>query len=158
MGALSARPLAPAVQPSSSSIGGGSSSSSSASSSAYLPKGDAALMVTKELREKDRAPRSVGGVERVDAFGRARRFFTLEEIALHNKPDDCWLVAHGKVYDVTAFLPRHPAGELAILRRGGADSTIDFDFHSAHAQRIWKSYLLGYVDNRGGRVGDCLLS
>lgn len=103
-------------------------------------------------------PRHVGGVERTDAFGNTRRFFTLEEIALHNQPDDCWLVSHGKVYDVTDFLARHPAGEMAILRHGGTDSSVDFDFHSSKAQRMWAPYLLGYTDCRRGRASDCVVS
>jgi len=151
-GALTARPMPSSASSSSSSSGG---SSSGGSSSGYLPKAEAAMRSAERERG---GPRAVGGVERVDAFGRSRRFFTMEEIATHNTPDDCWLVAHGKVYDVTAFLPRHPAGELAILRRGGTDSTIDFDFHSTRAQRIWNSYLLGYVDTKGGRAGDCVIS
>jgi len=103
----------------------------------------------------------IGGVERKDAFGRLRRYFTMEEIELHNTPGDCWLIAHGKVYDVTAFLSRHPAGEFAILRHGGTDSTTDFDFHSGKAQRMWAPYLLGHVETRSsGRrdAADCVLS
>ena len=66
---------------------------------------------------------------------------------------------HNKVYDVTAFLSRHPAGEFAILRHGGTDSTIDFDFHSSKAQRMWAPYLVGYLDTKGGgRGGDCVVS
>lgn len=85
----------------------------------------------------------------------------MEEIELHNTPGDCWLIAHGKVYDVTAFLSRHPAGEFAILRHGGTDSTTDFDFHSGKAQRMWAPYLLGHVETRSsGRrdAADCVLS
>ncbi|KAJ1674841.1 hypothetical protein EV182_002454, partial [Spiromyces aspiralis] len=36
------------------------------------------------------------------------REYTLEEIAKHNKPDDCWVVIHKFVYDVTAYLKFHP--------------------------------------------------
>lgn len=101
----------------------------------------------------------VGGVERVDAFGRRRRFFSLDEIALHTARDDCWLVAHGKVFDVTAFLSHHPAGDLAILRKAATDTTIDYDFHSGRAQRMWQQYFLGYIDPGPGRAGTgCTLS
>lgn len=33
---------------------------------------------------------------------------TGEEIAKHNSKDSCWVIVHGKAYDVTEFLP----GEL----------------------------------------------
>ena len=36
---------------------------------------------------------------------------TWEEVQRHNKIDDCWIVARGRVYDVTDYLPYHPAGE-----------------------------------------------
>ena len=57
-------------------------------------------------------------------------------MARHSSADDCWLISHGRVYNVTAFLRLHPAGEMAILRHGGQDSTVDFDFHPSRAQAI----------------------
>ena len=32
------------------------------------------------------------------------------EISKHAKPDDCWVVVNGKVYDLTNFAPNHPGG------------------------------------------------
>jgi hypothetical protein len=48
-------------------------------------------------------------VERSDILGRTRRYFSPSECARHNELTDCWLIAHGKVYEVTSFLSRHPA-------------------------------------------------
>ena len=31
------------------------------------------------------------------------KVFTPEEVALHNKPDDMWVIIHGKVYDVSSL-------------------------------------------------------
>lgn len=100
---------------------------------------------------------SCNGVERTDLFGRRNRYFSVEEIARHNKPDDCWLYAHGKVYNATTFLSHHPAGEQAILQRGGKNSTIDFDFHSSNAQRLWAPYHIGYVEP-SMRNTNCIIS
>lgn len=36
-------------------------------------------------------------------------YYTLEEVSRHNSESDCWVVLHGKVYDVTSFL------EVAIM-------------------------------------------
>lgn len=83
---------------------------------------------------------------RTDLRGRTFKYFPPEEVARHNSAGDCWLVAHGKVYDVTAFLKHHPAGEFAIVRHAGTDSTIDFDFHPVKAQKMWAPYFLGYVN------------
>lgn len=69
--------------------------------------------------------------------------YTLEEVAKHNTIDDCWLVAHGMVFDVTSFLTEHPAGISTIMRHAGQESTEDFDFHSPTAQKLWREYKIG---------------
>ena len=34
--------------------------------------------------------------------------YTLDEIKKHNTKDNCWIVIHNNVYDVTNFLKEHP--------------------------------------------------
>lgn len=106
-----------------------------------------------------RKPLPPQGSERIDLLGRRRRFFTRAECALHNQRHDCWLIAHGKVYDVTSFIPKHPAGEAAILRKAGTDTSIDFDFHSSRAQKMWAPFMLGYAEPKPGEQhSDCTIS
>ena len=31
-----------------------------------------------------------------------------DEIAKHNNDKDCWVIIHGRAYDVTEFMPEHP--------------------------------------------------
>jgi hypothetical protein len=105
------------------------------------------------------APIPPRGYERVDMLGRRRLFFSRKESALHNQCHDCWLIAHGKVYDVTAFMSRHPGGDRAILRKAGADVTVDYDFHSSRAQKMWERFMIGYDEPAPGQSsGDCVLS
>ena len=52
---------------------------------------------------------------------------TKDEIAKHDKENDCWVIIDGEVYDVTKFLPDHPGGKKAILIYGGKDATEEFD-------------------------------
>lgn len=33
-----------------------------------------------------------------------------DEIAKHNSRESCWVIIHGRAYDVTEFLPEHPGG------------------------------------------------
>ena len=88
--------------------------------------------------------------EATDFMGRTRRYYSAAEVARHSSADDCWLISHGRVYNVTAFLRLHPAGEMAILRHGGQDSTVDFDFHPSRAQAMWAPFLLGYLEPKDG--------
>ncbi|KAJ6949071.1 hypothetical protein NC651_003166 [Populus alba x Populus x berolinensis] len=34
-------------------------------------------------------------------MGGDAKVFTFEDVTVHNKPKDCWLIINGKVYDVT---------------------------------------------------------
>ncbi|EWC44208.1 mitochondrial cytochrome b2 [Drechslerella stenobrocha 248] len=55
------------------------------------------------------------------------RLLTSDEIAKHNSATSCWVIVHGKAYDVTAFLPEHPGGSKIILKYAGKDATEEFD-------------------------------
>ena len=46
-----------------------------------------------------------------------------EELASHASAESCWVVLHGKVYDLTGFLEEHPPGAESILKLGGTDGT-----------------------------------
>jgi cytochrome b involved in lipid metabolism len=37
-----------------------------------------------------------------------QKVYTLAECKEHSSEKDCWLVIHGKVYNVTEFLDEHP--------------------------------------------------
>ncbi|KAI9301928.1 FMN-dependent dehydrogenase-domain-containing protein [Cunninghamella echinulata] len=50
-----------------------------------------------------------------------------QEVAKHNKKDDLWVILHGKIYDLTKFLPEHPGGQKIILKYAGKDATKAFD-------------------------------
>jgi L-lactate dehydrogenase (cytochrome) len=45
------------------------------------------------------------------------------EVAEHSSADSCWVIVHGKAYDVTEFLPEHPGGQKIILKYAGKDAT-----------------------------------
>ncbi|KAL3462445.1 FMN-dependent dehydrogenase-domain-containing protein [Aspergillus heterothallicus] len=49
------------------------------------------------------------------------------DVASHNSKDSCWVIVHGKAYDVTEFLPEHPGGQKIILKYAGKDATEEFD-------------------------------
>mmetsp|Transcript_24833 Transcript_24833/g.76688 ORF Transcript_24833/g.76688 Transcript_24833/m.76688 type:complete len:192 (-) Transcript_24833:207-782(-) len=72
------------------------------------------------------------------------RCFTACEVRRHTTRDSCWICANKNVYDVTKFLPRHPAGTFSIVRHaGGSDCAEDLAFHSPKAQRLWGHHKIG---------------
>lgn len=59
----------------------------------------------------------------------ASRVLTMEEVARHNKPSDCWVVYRGVVYDITQYLKYHPGGSKILLTVAGKDCTSAFMKH-----------------------------
>ncbi|KAL2918137.1 hypothetical protein HK105_202064 [Polyrhizophydium stewartii] len=77
------------------------------------------------------------------------RTITLDEVAKHNSASDCWVVIHGSVYDLTAFLSEHPGGSKVILKQAGKDATAAFEqVHPRDIieQHLPKSLHLGVLD------------
>ncbi|RWR87655.1 yellow stripe-like protein [Cinnamomum micranthum f. kanehirae] len=71
-----------------------------------------------------------------------------EEVAKHNQTKDCWLVIHGKVYDVTPFMEDHPGGDEVLLAATGKDASNDFEDvgHSDTAKEMMEKYYIGEID------------
>ena len=51
---------------------------------------------------------------------------TMEEVAAHNTPSDCWSAINGKVYNLTEWIDRHPGGAVIITSLCGQDGTARF--------------------------------
>ncbi|KAJ3337743.1 hypothetical protein HDU93_000633 [Gonapodya sp. JEL0774] len=49
------------------------------------------------------------------------------EVSKHNTKSDCWVILNGEVYDLTNFLPEHPAGANIILKYAGKDGSKAFN-------------------------------
>lgn len=71
----------------------------------------------------------------------AVRRISKEEVALHNKQDDCWLIIDGNVYDVTRWAAEHPGGPELLWDVAGKDASRDFEdaAHSDAATRQLES-------------------
>jgi len=53
----------------------------------------------------------------------AESVYTLQQVAAHASAASCWLAVEGKVYDVTPYIPRHPAPQKVLLRWCGKEAT-----------------------------------
>ncbi|KAG2734932.1 hypothetical protein G9P44_001146 [Scheffersomyces stipitis] len=51
----------------------------------------------------------------------------IEEVRKHNTKKDCWVIIHGKAYDVSDFVDEHPGGSAIIVKFAGKDATKAFD-------------------------------
>uniref|UniRef100_A0A1B6D5K6 Cytochrome b5 n=1 Tax=Clastoptera arizonana TaxID=38151 RepID=A0A1B6D5K6_9HEMI len=73
--------------------------------------------------------------------------FSWDEIRLHNRRENCWVVIESFVYDVTNFLSKHPAGPELILEQAGKDGTKPF-FNAGHppyAKEYLKTFRIGEI-------------
>jgi cytochrome b involved in lipid metabolism len=91
----------------------------------------------KKSKVKTKAKAKVGGKPNV--------YYTLTEVAKHNKKSDAWMIINNKVYDVTEWIPNHPGGNI-ILKGIGKDATYMFENlhkHGVYANKILKKYYIG---------------
>uniref|UniRef100_A0A671P2Z0 Cytochrome b5-like n=1 Tax=Sinocyclocheilus anshuiensis TaxID=1608454 RepID=A0A671P2Z0_9TELE len=73
------------------------------------------------------------------------KYYTREEVQIHNMSKDTWLIIHDKVYDITRFMEEHPGGEEVLLEQAGADATESFEDvgHSTDAREMLQQYYIG---------------
>ena len=75
--------------------------------------------------------------------------YTYSDVRKHAHYNDAWIAIHGKVYDVTKFIPNHPGG--AVIHTGfGRDGTILFETHHNcvnidKAKEVMKKYEIGTI-------------
>lgn len=74
---------------------------------------------------------------------------SVSELARHASERDCWLAIEGGVYDVTAYVPAHPAPPSALLDWCGRDATAAFGDkgsgspHSPQARELLETMRVG---------------
>lgn len=75
------------------------------------------------------------------------KYWSLAEVAKHNKPEDCFIVVQNKVYDISDFVEDHPGGVESVLRNPGGDNTEKFS-GIQHPAKVWdmiEEYYVGEV-------------
>jgi hypothetical protein len=69
---------------------------------------------------------------------------SVAELDKHAKPDDCWVVVNGKVYDLTTFAPNHP---------GGPDSIAPYHQHQvANPANVSQSVIYEWAGKDGSKT------
>lgn len=62
--------------------------------------------------------------------------YTREQVSAHKRPDDCWIVVDGEVYNVTSWLRRHPGGREVLQHYGGEDASVSLGFSSTTKRHV----------------------
>ncbi|CAN1157081.1 Cytochrome b5 [Linum perenne] len=76
------------------------------------------------------------------------RIHEFDDVVKHKNPGDCWLIIHGKVYNVSEFQEEHPGGIEVLLAATEKDATDDFEDvgHGKEARELMNKYYIGEID------------
>lgn len=85
--------------------------------------------------------------------------YSLLEVAKHATLEDCWMAVEGVVYDISDYVPRHPAPAEVLEPWCGREATRGMrtkgnnSDHSARAWRMLERYRIGDLRpaDRGSR-------
>jgi fatty acid desaturase len=72
--------------------------------------------------------------------------YPLSEVAVHNKPSDCWIVVKSKVYDVSNFADEHPGGSVISTYFGRDGTDVFSSFHASSTWKILQDFYIGDVE------------
>ncbi len=81
----------------------------------------------------------------------AEKVIARSELARHASSDNCWMAIRGTVYDLSAYLPRHPSPPEIVLPWCGKEATQAYDTktkgrpHSAYADELLARYRIGIL-------------
>jgi len=75
--------------------------------------------------------------------------YTTRDVARHALPKDCWMIIRGEVYDLSSYIPDHPADPAVMLPWCGREASGAYRTkgtgraHSAYADRQLARYRIG---------------
>lgn len=67
------------------------------------------------------------------------KLVSVQEVTKHNTPQDCWIVIHDDVLNVTNFANEHPGGPHLLVKYAGCDATNAYSEY--HAPNVVKDTL-----------------
>lgn len=74
----------------------------------------------------------------------------------HDNREDCWLIIEGGVYDITGYIPEHPAPDFVLTSWCGMDATEGMrtkGYGRNHSDAAWaklEEYRIGELEGAGG--------
>lgn len=82
----------------------------------------------------------------------ATKRYSMQSVAAHNRPDNCWMAINGQVYDLPTYLPQHPTAPDVIVPWCGKEATHAYVTknrgrpHSPYATELLKRYWIGELE------------
>ncbi len=80
--------------------------------------------------------------------------FSISQVASHNRLEDCWMAIRGQVYDLTAYVPAHPASRRVLQPWCGTEATEGMETkgrarsHSDYAWGLLEQYRIGILQQK----------
>ena len=74
---------------------------------------------TNQTQTAGQASPSTGATE--------QKTYTMADVQAANTPEKCWSAINGNVYDLTAWINKHPGGDKNILKICGKDGSTAFN-------------------------------
>ena len=74
-----------------------------------------------------------------------KKSFTRDDVAKHNRSNDCWVIVHDRAYDVTKFVPKHPGGNMIHVNAGGECTALFESYHPLKARKVLEKFYVGDV-------------
>lgn len=108
------------------------------------PVGTYSAPVLETPSSKAPAPQVTPSSQNTSTSGPSVVAYTMAEISLHASERDCWTTVNGNVYDVTAWIAKHPGGASAILSLCGTDGSGSFNGQHG-GQRRPESELASFI-------------
>lgn len=94
------------------------------------------------------APNSSESPKDLQVSGANARNFTLSEISQFNSKENCLMAIDGKVYNLTGYFGKHPAGDKTLLFGCGKDSTAIFtEKHSQKTRELLPPFYAGELSS-----------
>jgi fatty acid desaturase len=95
-------------------------------------------------------PSSATATTETNTTKQTPRKYNWAEISKHNTAESNWLVIHGKVYDTTQFLSRHPGGDMLLIAAGRHSTELFLSHHPSSVidnKSLLEKYYIGDVDD-----------
>ena len=75
----------------------------------------------------------------------SRYYYTVDDVSKHDRENDCWVIVHDRVYDVTTFVPKHPGGNMIRVNAGGECTALFESYHPLKARAVLEKFYIGDV-------------